>query len=525
MQILHHYYPRDLQIQYTNRFFTNVSGSYPNAFPGTALREGSSGENVRIMQMYLNRISGNWFIPPIPNPNGFFGPETARTVTEFQRIFRLTPDGVIGRATWYEIIRVFVAAKSLAELTSEGDRIGIQNPPPTTIVRMGDRGENVVKLQYVLAYLGEFYPDLPLVVRSGVFRENTRDAVIAFQRHFRLNPDGIVGPVTWRKLWEVYFAAKGTVPPTVPESPAQPNIPGYPGTLIRQGSRGPDVLLMQNYLNAIRRVVPSIPALNPDGVFGPITHSAVAAFQRHFGLNPDGIIGPITWYRIVEEFNSLQSTPGPGPGPSPTPNPPYPGTLIRVGSRGADVSLVQTRLNTVSRAFPAIPTLVADGTFGPLTEGAVTAFQRVFGLNADGIVGPITWERLMNVSSNLPNVSNPEYPGVLMSVGSRGPSVTVMQNYLNTIRSRFPSITQLAADGSFGPITQGAVTAFQNLMGISANGIIGPITWNYIVSVHNAVNMNTRASSISTKSTETPNNMSGLGLMLAMSMFKGRRLF
>ena len=522
IQILHHYYPRDLQIQYTNRFFTNVSGSYPGAYPGTALREGSSGENVRLMQMYLNRISGNWFIPPIPNPNGFFGPETTRTVTEFQRIFRLATDGVIGRATWYEIIRVFVAAKSLAELTSEGNRIGIQNPPPTAIVRMGDRGENVVKLQFVLAYLGEFFSDLPLVIRNGVFRENTRDAVIAFQRKYNLNVDGIVGPITWRKLWEVYFATEGTVPPQIP---GQPNIPAYPGVLLRQGSRGSDVALMQSYLNAIRKAVPSITALAVDGIFGPVTHSAVVAFQRHFGLTPDGIIGPITWYRIVDEFNNLQNAPGPGPGP--TPNPPYPGSLIRVGSRGADVSLIQTRLNAINRVFPAIPTLAADGIFGPLTEGAVIAFQRIFGLSADGIVGPITWERLMNVSGNLPTVSNPVYPGVLISVGSRGPSVTVMQNYLNTIRSRLPSIPQLAADGIFGPITQNAVTTFQNLMGISSNGIIGPITWNYIVSVRNAVNMGTRAASVPEHPVieKGANTNNIFGLMLALSMFKGRNPF
>ena len=380
IQILHHYYPRDLQIQQTNRFFSNASGSYPNAYPGTALRQGSSGANVRLMQTMLNRISGNWFIPPILNPNGVFGADMTRTVTEFQRIFRLTADGVIGRATWYEIVRVYVAAKRLAELTSEGTRVGITNPPPTAIVRQGDRGENVVKLQFVLAYLEEFYMDLPHVVQNGVFDANTRNAVEAFQRHYNLTADGVVGPATWRRLWESYFAAKGTVPPPRPNVPQGPNIPPYPGVLIRQGSRGPDVTLMQNYLNAIRRVVPSIPALNADGIFGPITHSAVVAFQRHAGLTPDGIIGPNTWYRIVDEFNALQSSTGPGPGV----NPAYPGAPIRVGSSGSNVSLIQTRLNAVNRVFPAVPTVATDGAFGPLTEASVIAFQRIFGLTADG---------------------------------------------------------------------------------------------------------------------------------------------
>jgi len=522
VQILHHYYPRDVQIQYTDHFFSNIGASYPGVFPGT-LREGSTGEDVRYAQMVLNRISGNWFIPPIQNVNGIFGADMRRTVIEFQRIFNLTPDGVIGRATWYEMIRIYVAARRLAELTSEGRFQSIHNPPPTAIVRMGDRGTNVVKLQFVLAYLDQFYPDLPLVVQNGVFRENTRDAVLAFQRHYGLTADGVVGPATWRKLWEAYFAAVGSIPPERPGAPNQPSIPPYPGILIRQGSTGPDVRLMQTYLNAIGRVFPSIAQLTPDGIFGPRTHASVVAFQRQFGLTPDGIIGPMTWYRIVEEYNRLQAAP-----PTPGPNPQYPGSPIRVGARGENVTLIQNRLNALSRTFPAIPTLTADGVFGPLTENSVRVFQRIFGLNPDGIVGPLTWERLMSVSANPPSVTNPEYPGVLMSNGSRGPSVSIMQEHLNTIRGRFNTIPQLATDGAFGPITENAVRTFQNLMGITVNGIIGPVTWNFIVSVRNAVNMNVASvsraqmydSGITNEDMSSNNNV--LGLMLAMSMFRNR---
>jgi len=95
----------------------------------------------------------------------------------------------------------------------------------------------------------------------------------------------------------------------------------------------------------------------------------------------------------------------------------------------------------------------------------------------------------MNASSNMPAITNPAYPGVLMSNGSRGPSVAVMQEHLNMIRTRFPSLPLLAVDGAFGPITEGAVRTFQALMNITSNGIIGPITWDYIVSVRNAVSM------------------------------------
>jgi len=487
IQILHHYYPSDLQIQYTDRFFSNIGDSYPRAFPGT-MREGSTGADVRYVQLMLNRISGNWFIPPIENVNGVFSADMRRTVIEFQRIFNLTPDGVIGRSTWYEIVRIYVAARRMAELTSEGRFQNIHNPPPTTITRMGDRGTLVVKLQFVLAYLSQFYPDLPLVVQSGVFRENTREAVMAFQRRYGLTVDGVVGPVTWRRLWDAYFASLGSAPPEHPTGPQLPVGPPYSGTALRQGSQGPDVAIMQEYLNVIGTIFPSIGRpLKADGIFGPLTHAAVVAFQRQFGLSPDGVIGPITWYAIIEEYNKIRVDAETGPGTAT--NPPYPGTLIRVGSRGDDVRLIQTRLNTLHNLFPAIPSLNADGVFGPLTENSVRIFQQIFGLNADGIVGPLTWERLMSASSNMPTITNPIYPGVLMSNGSRGPSVTVMQEHLNTIRARFAALPQLTVDGAFGPITEGAVRTFQTLMGITSNGIIGPITWDYIVSVRNAVSM------------------------------------
>ncbi len=73
---------------------------------------------------------------------------------------------------------------------------------------------------------------------------------------------------------------------------------------------------------------------------------------------------------------------------------PYPGTPLKVGSRGDNVRLVQEYLNVLSRAYP-LPRIATDGRYGPATENAVKAFQRLFGLAADGIVGPRTWERLV----------------------------------------------------------------------------------------------------------------------------------
>ncbi|MCL2350819.1 MAG: peptidoglycan-binding protein [Defluviitaleaceae bacterium] len=186
LDILKYYYPNDIEIVVCNRF-SPINESYP----GQPLSVGSSGEAVQQMQIYLNRISGDFpLIPRIQNPNGIFGADTQAAVRAFQKQFNLTQDGVIGRATWNYISRIYVAVKKLALLNSEGERLGIGKNPPTTTLRQGARGENVVQLQFLLNYIAQFYGSVPEVVETGVFGAGTAESVTAFQREFGLTADG-----------------------------------------------------------------------------------------------------------------------------------------------------------------------------------------------------------------------------------------------------------------------------------------------------------------------------------------------
>jgi len=139
--------------------------------------------------------------------------------------------------------------------------------------------------------------------------------------------------------------------------------------------QGPSIRQVQERLNELG----TNPRLGTDGIFGPLTESAVMAFQRSRGLNADGIVGPITWNALF--------TPSPTP---PTIWPPFPGVTLQRGMQGPSIRQVQERLNGLG----ANPRLATDGVFGPLTEAAVMAFQRSMGLTADGVVGPITWNSL-----------------------------------------------------------------------------------------------------------------------------------
>ena len=92
-----------------------VEGS-PQSYPGTPLTIGSSGSDVRVIQTQLNRISNNYPLIEKVAVNGQYDENTADAVRTFQEIFNLTPDGIVGKSTWYEISRIYVAVTKLAEL-------------------------------------------------------------------------------------------------------------------------------------------------------------------------------------------------------------------------------------------------------------------------------------------------------------------------------------------------------------------------------------------------------------------------
>jgi len=390
LQILRSYYPRDLELVRTD----NIA-PIEDSYPGIPLQQGEQNNNVLKMQNYLNRIRINYpAIPPIPNPNGIFDETTKEAVRVFQGVFNLPQNGMIDRGTWYKIVQIYVAITKLAELISEGQRIGLGENPPTSVIREGSRGRDVLELQFILNFLAQFYDEILPVIEDNNFGADTKASVTAFQRKFGLTADGIVGPATWKLLYQVYQNTENSIEPILPQQPPTPPpaSPEYPGTALRMGSRGDNVLIMQRYLNRISGRYPSIPRLAEDGAFGPATQNAVINFQRQFGLSPDGVIGPITWNKIIEIGNGI------GAGTPPTTPPPYPGMPLRVGSQGNNVIILQKNLNRVANSYPALPRLTEDGVFGPATQNAVIAFQRLFGLVPDGVVGPLTWDKIMGLA-------------------------------------------------------------------------------------------------------------------------------
>ena len=217
------------------------------SYPGYPVRRGARGEEVVRIQTMLNRISRDYpAIPKISPVDGIFGEETERSVIQFQKIFSLTPDGIVGNSTWYKMTYLYVGILDLAELISEGQTfydILVPLDRPTALVE-GDTGEDVKVVQYVLSVVSEFYRNVPPVTIDGIFGPATRNGVIAIQQMSGLPQDGILGQQTWAALYLLYAGIVDTVETYTNVIPEQyrPDLPESLATALTQYPGQPLVL-------------------------------------------------------------------------------------------------------------------------------------------------------------------------------------------------------------------------------------------------------------------------------------------
>lgn len=284
----------------------------------------------------------------------------------------------------------------------------------------------------------------------------------------------------------------------IKNAPIRPNVESYPGFPLKLGSSGNEVKTIQQQLNRISDAYPSIPKINdPNGIFGAQTEAAVKRFQNIFNLAQDGIVGKSTWYRIKNVYNGVKKL-----AELTAENltfdevePIYP-SLLKEGMSGDYIKTLQYYLNIVAYFYPQIPNIDVDGYFGPKTREAVIAFQEMFGLVPDGIVGRDTWKALSNAYKTSIN-SIPEeykseaeivYPGYVLSEGITNDDVRRLQTFLEKISQAYPSIPSVTVDGVFGEKTKEAVSAIQRMYGIPVSGVAGPVTWGLIINLYNGIN-------------------------------------
>ena len=267
----------------------------------------------------------------------------------------------------------------------------------------------------------------------------------------------------------------------------------YPGTPLRQGSRGAAVFTLQRQLNRIAKDYPFLGKLTVDGVFGSRMAATVRAFQKQFNLTADGVVGRQTWYKIsyiyvsVKDLAELTSEGETSTGT--LSNGTWNGTVLSTGASGSAVEQVQFWLNTLAQYDSAIPSVKVDGVFGTATANAVRAFQRKYGLTVDGIVGQTTWKELYDefLSIQSDNGTPNAYPGTALREGASGQNVRLVQFWLKIARTVYSRLNSITVDGRFGAATTAAVKRFQSYFGLTSDGVVGRNTWLKLYEVYNDI--------------------------------------
>ncbi len=297
-RILQYYYGNDIDIVRNAPIKTNTP-----TYPGTPLRLGSGGEDVVEIQRELNRIAANYpSIPKISGSRGYFEKTTQNAVKQFQRIFNLDSDGIVGKDTWYKIKQIYNGIKGLSELYSEGITISEAERKYEKVLKKGNSGPSVRILQYYLNFLSYFNLKLPYVAIDGIFGDETRDAVLTFQSLYGLDVDGIVGRDTWDMIQNAYAG----VLTSLPDEYRSYSSLLYPGYIITTGASGKVVEQLQTYLKTIAANSPSVPDVTVDGYYGDETKNAVLAVQKLEGIEQNGQVGVLTWNAIVNLYNQFR---------------------------------------------------------------------------------------------------------------------------------------------------------------------------------------------------------------------------
>ena len=382
LQILRYYYGSSIEIVRTK----NIR-SIPQSYPGTPLREGASGQNVRLVQFWLKIARTVYTSLESVTVDGKFGAGTAAAVRRFQRYFGLTADGVVGRTTWQKLYEVYndIANRLLSSSLRPGEYPGV--------LRTGSTGTAVRELQFYLYLMSAYESSIPSVSIDGKFGADTERAVRAYQRFAGLTVDGVVGRTTWNSLYGRASQLRSSGPVvTLKRLP-------YPGAPLTVGSSGKAVLYYNLLLLRIAYYFSSVEAPPLADRYTEETATATRSAQQLLGLEQTGIADADTW-TAVEALSLQLAAHAPNPDGDTPPGTTYPGRAIAEGSAGQEVGQVERWINRRAQLSCGEGYVADNNRFGASDAAAVRAVQQQAGLLVTGIVNRDTWAALQAQSCN-----------------------------------------------------------------------------------------------------------------------------
>ena len=310
---------------------TKTASSSSSSSSATRLEKGSTGSDVKDLQTKLKKLG--YYDAYV---DGDYGDTTVAAVKAFQKKYNLTADGIAGKET----LKKLDSAYKNADSDKDDDSL-----------RMGDSGSAVKDLQTKLKKLGYYDGTVDSTFGSGTYA-----AVKAFQKKYNLTADGVAGSETLKKLDSAYKNADSD----------------KDDDSLRKGATGSAVKDLQTKLKKLGFYNAYV-----DGSYGDTTVAAVKAFQKKYNLTADGVAGSETLKKLDSAYKNADS------------NTSTDDDSLRKGATGTAVKTLQTNLKKLG-----FYTAYVDGSFGATTESAVKAFQRKYGLTADGVAGSATLKKI-----------------------------------------------------------------------------------------------------------------------------------
>lgn len=267
---------------------------------------------------------------------------------------------------------------------------------PGNPVGLGSAGNPVLAIQRDLRRIRKNYPAIPDITTTlGIYDEETVSAVKKFQEIFNLPITGVVDKGTWYKIKYVYTSVK-KLSDLYSEGISEEEATFLYTDTLKYGDTGIEVEYVHYFLDALAFLDEDIPRLPTNSIYTNNTISMVKAFQEKYNLPVTGVFTYSDWVVLQSAYNNiLKSFPKEY---QDYVNYLYPDYFLTRGMTGDDVRRFQKFLLAICKYDKSIPGVRVNGIFDELTEKSVFKLQEDYGFDINGVVGPLLWRKVVELS-------------------------------------------------------------------------------------------------------------------------------
>lgn len=263
-------------------------------------------------------------------------------------------------------------------------------------IGLGNAGNPVLLIQRDLKRIRKNYPAIPEITTTlGIYDNETELAVKKFQEIFGLPITGIVDKGTWYKIKYVYTSVK-KLSDLYSEGLSEDEVTFLYTDKLDYGDTGIEVEYVHYFLDALAFLDKDIPRLPLNSVYNDNTITMVKAFQQKYNLPVTGVFTYSDWLVLQNAYNNiLKSFPAEY---QDFVNELYPDYFLTKGMTGLDVRRLQKFLLKICQYDHSIPGVRVNGVFDDLTERSIKKLQKDYGFEENGIVGPLLWSKVVELS-------------------------------------------------------------------------------------------------------------------------------